>query len=93
LALLLKGQSFADIDRTITAARRDSAIHEIPLSQILDQLNKSLMDKLDHAQRIDLAASMYKEGLTQHYAHAVTGVSRDTIRRHVESESSDGSRG
>ncbi len=86
LALLLKGQSFADIDRIIAAARREAVIGQIPLSRIIEERNATLMEKLNHPQRIELAVLMYKEGFTQHDASKVTGVSRDTIRSHSEAD-------
>ena len=86
LALLLTGQSFADIDRMITTSRREAVILNKPLSRVIEQLNESLIKELDHDQRIKLAVSMCKEGFTQREAKAVTGVSRDTIRSHSEAE-------
>jgi SpoVK/Ycf46/Vps4 family AAA+-type ATPase len=89
LSLLLTGQSFADIDRAITTARRESVIRDMPLPQVLDQLNKSLLEKLTHDQRIKLAVSMCKEGFTQREAQSITGVSRDTIRSRSGEESNN----
>lgn len=87
LSLLLTGQSFADIDRTMTIARREAAINDVPLSEILEKLNKSLikkrLEKQDHSQRIELAVSIYKAGFSQREAQLITGISRDTIRSHA----------
>lgn len=80
LSLLLTGQSFADIDRTITTARREAVILNTPLSLILEQLSESFIKKLDHDQRIKLAVSMCKAGFTQREANIITGIARDTIR-------------
>jgi SpoVK/Ycf46/Vps4 family AAA+-type ATPase len=88
LSYLLRGRSFAEIDRTITAARRDSAISDTPVSQILDQLSKSLFENLDHAQRIELANCLHREGFTQYEAKSITGVSRDTIRKYAKAAKS-----
>ena len=89
LAALLTGQSFADIDRIITTARRESVIDRIPLSQIIERCNTTLMEKLDHPERIQLAVLMNKEGFTQHDASKITGVSRDTIRSHSKADESN----
>ena len=86
LAALLTGQSFADIDRIITTARRESVIDQVPLSQIIDKCNATLMEKLNHPERIELAVLMNKEGFTQHEASKITGVSRDTIRSHSKGD-------
>lgn len=86
LSLLLTGQSFADIDRTLTTSRREAVILNMPLSRVIEQLNESLIKKLDHDQRIILAVSMCTAGFTQREAKAITGVSRDTIRSHSEAE-------
>lgn len=86
LSVLVKGQSFAEIERTITTARREAIISDVPLSQILEKLNKSLMEKClekqDHSQRIELAVSIHEAGFSERAAQAITGVSRDTIRSH-----------
>jgi SpoVK/Ycf46/Vps4 family AAA+-type ATPase len=89
LALLLKGQSFADIDRTIDAATREAVIGQIPLSRIVEDRNAAMLEKLNHAQKIELAVLMYKEGFSQHEASRITSVSRDTIRSHSEANESN----
>jgi SpoVK/Ycf46/Vps4 family AAA+-type ATPase len=89
LASLLAGQSFADIDRIIDSARRESVIRQTPLAGVIEGRSSALLANLNHQQRIDLAVLMVKEGLTQREAHRLTGVSRDTIRSRHETDESD----
>lgn len=84
LSHLLKGRSFAEIDRTITGALRDSAIKESSLSSILEDLSETMMQDLTHSQRIGLSTALYSEGFLQVEVNAITGVSRDTIRKHAQ---------
>jgi hypothetical protein len=86
LSFSLKGRSFSEIDRIIMASLRDSAIKDTPLSSILEQHSKSFVQDLSHAQRIELAAFLYSEGFLQTEANAITGVSRDTIRKHAQAK-------
>jgi len=82
LSQLLVGHSFADIERIINTSRREAIVSNAPLSEILQQLKDSLLGTLDHDGRIRLAVGMYDTGFSQRLTKDVTGIARDTIRKH-----------
>jgi SpoVK/Ycf46/Vps4 family AAA+-type ATPase len=86
LAVLLKGKSFADLNRIILTARRKALVGDESLRDVLEQLIVSLMEERPHPDRINLAVSMLRSGFSQREASEITRVSRDTIRRHSQNE-------
>lgn len=88
-AALVNGRSFADIERILNATRREAVINQVPLANLLEELSQTFVAALEHPQRIKLAVSLYRSGLSQHEANKITGVSRDTIRSHAEALEED----
>lgn len=86
LAILLDGKSFADLNRIVLTARRKSLVAEVSLHEVLEQLIVGLLEEKPHHDRINLAVSMLRNGFSQREASEITGVSRDTIRRHSQNE-------
>ena len=82
LGTVFAGRSFSDIERDLSAARRNAALGNEPLD---DQLAVFVSTgNLTKSTRIDIAASLVEQGLlSQRKAHDITGVSRDTIRAHA----------
>lgn len=79
LAVAFSGRSFSDIERDLSAVRRNAALGNVTLEEQLAGLltNKSLAK----TKRIYLAASIVDKGLlSQRKARELTGVARDTIR-------------
>jgi SpoVK/Ycf46/Vps4 family AAA+-type ATPase len=85
LALALEGSSFSEIERDILDARRTAAVMETPLESSLQTcFHVSERSKPD---RVALAKALVDGGLvSQRRAHELTGISRDTIRRHSQPE-------
>ena len=85
LGTLFCGQSFSDIERTLTAIRRTAALKNRPLDrELVAFLSEGNLPK---SARVDLAVSIVEQGLfSQREAYRLTGVSRDTIRRHASRE-------
>ncbi|MBK9104070.1 MAG: AAA family ATPase [Saprospiraceae bacterium] len=86
LAFAFNGKSFSDIERQLTIVRKSAAISGQSLEM---KLNSMLIDvaDLNHEQRIEFACALVEgEILTQRAAHDLTGISRDTIRKHMKSE-------
>jgi SpoVK/Ycf46/Vps4 family AAA+-type ATPase len=81
LTLLLKEQSFSDIERAITSAKRRSVILRKPLRDLLLRMVSDNIGKLSRSQKIALSASLVGSGVSQHQAHELTGVARQTIRK------------
>jgi len=88
LAFVFQGYSFSDIERDIQRFRRALALGMSSHTQLIEDLIKSRVFELDHSSRIELAVELAKQGVfTQHNIHALTGVSRDTIRKYSNSSS------
>jgi len=81
LATLLTGLSFSDIEREITAARRDAVVRGKPLEASFHDLVRRRIDALPRAQRGRVGAALIEAGLSQRQVHDITGISRDTIRK------------
>ena len=82
LGIVFAGRSFSDIERDLSAARRNAALGNKPLDEQLAAFVSN--GTLTKSKRINLAASIVEQGLlSQRKAHDLTGVSRDTIRSHV----------
>jgi SpoVK/Ycf46/Vps4 family AAA+-type ATPase len=82
LTLAFSGLSYADIERELTKARRQSVILGESLEQRLRTTVGSRVETLKRSDRTALALALMKAGLSQREAHEWTGVSRDTIRKH-----------
>lgn len=88
LAFVFQGYSFSDIERDIQRFRRAVALGMSSDTQLIEELIKSRVFELDRSSRIELAVELAKQDIfTQHNIHALTGVSRDTIRKYSNSSS------
>ena len=81
LGTAFEGRSFSDIERDITVARRSAALENKPLDEVFATFVSN--GALPKSTRITLAAAIVEQGLmSQRKAHDLTGIARDTIRRH-----------
>ena len=86
LSRALSGSSFSDASQTASHARRVAALDDCGIETALERVLHDVVKPLNRARRQQFAVSLVEEGLvTQRQASAITGVSRDTIRKHVES--------
>lgn len=84
LTYAFKGQSFSDIEREIQRFRRAVALGVASDSDLIEDFMRGRVISLEHADRITLASLMAtKTKLSQHAISDITGVSRDTIRKHA----------
>lgn len=82
MGVAFKGLSFSDIERDILSARRAAAINGGQLDEHMTGLFRG--QRLSKSERIGLAKVLVESGIaSQRTAHDLTGVSRDTIRKHV----------
>lgn len=81
LVLAFDGASYSDIERELTAARRTALVDERPLADELEGVLKRRLERLPRGARRDVAARLQGAGLSQRQVHAITGVSRDTLRK------------
>ncbi len=88
LAFIFHGYSFSDIERDIQRFRRAIALGMSSDTQLMEDFIKARVCELDHSSRIKLAVELAKQGsFTQHSIKALTGVSRDTIRKYTSDSS------
>ncbi|MFI4971034.1 MAG: AAA family ATPase [Hyphomicrobiales bacterium] len=83
LATLYLGASFSDVERDVMRARRNSAIHGVPIEQSLWGMTREQFRTLSRQDRVKLALKMQTDcGLSQRFISELSGVSRDTLRKH-----------
>lgn len=84
LSETLIGSSFSEIERVVNDARRKSVIEDVPLQLKLEDFLTSRISGLPVTKRIDIAVNLVKKrGMSQRRANQFTGVSRDTLRKHL----------
>lgn len=86
LTILFDGQSFSDIERAITLAKRQSIMLARPVVESLLALISNHVSSLSRSDRIALSASLVGSGLSQHQVQRLTGVARQTIRKATQKE-------
>jgi SpoVK/Ycf46/Vps4 family AAA+-type ATPase len=83
LADLYQGASFSDVERDVMRARRNSAIHTTPIEQSLWEMSREKFRQIPRQERLKIAIKMQRDyGLSQRHVQELTGVSRDTLRKH-----------
>lgn len=82
VAQLLTDKSYADVDRMINAARRRSIVDEIDLERALLEIVAREASNAPAEQRVSIGLKLMRAGLSQRQASTLTGVARDTFRKH-----------
>lgn len=83
LAALLEGRSFADVVRIVTAARRSAVVNGTSTTASIEHVVSELSEKADLETRLRVAAWLGSTGKSQREVAAHTGLSRDTLRKHL----------
>jgi len=84
LTLAFQGQSFSDIEREIQRFRRTVALQAASAADLVEDFVRSRAGTFDRGTRVDFAVLLAKQTrLSQHSISEITGVSRDTIRKHT----------
>ncbi len=82
LSYAFLGKSLSEVERQITFLRKTSAIQSTSIVEGI----QSLIDtnaNLTHQQKVELACLLDENGIvSQRRAYEITGISRDTIRKH-----------
>lgn len=84
LPIVLSGMSFSDLKRTISQLRRNQIVSGVPLSESLGSLIEEKIESLPKSAKIEVAQGLLHSGLSQRSVNSLTGLSRDTIRKHCE---------
>jgi SpoVK/Ycf46/Vps4 family AAA+-type ATPase len=84
LAAGLQGQSLSDVERSINALRRGHALQTAPIDKLISSAIDQRQEELSKAERLNLAIELAKAGQHTHMQISqMTGVARDTIRKHA----------
>ena len=84
LAAGLQGQSLSDVERSINALRRGHALQTAPIEKLISSAIDQRQEELSKAERLNLAIELAKAGQHTHMQISqMTGVARDTIRKHA----------
>jgi len=85
VASLMKGSSFADFDRLAMHARRTAILCDQDFDHALVTQAIAMLSSSDTDRRLEAARHLLKRGVSQRRASELTGLSRDTIRKHIVS--------
>jgi SpoVK/Ycf46/Vps4 family AAA+-type ATPase len=89
LTFAFSGESFSDIERELHRFRRSVTLGTASDADLVEEFIKSRVLTLDRKAKIELAVLLAKQTrLSQHMVSEITGVSRDTIRKHAVERSS-----
>jgi MoxR-like ATPase len=81
----LQGSSFSDIEREVMRLRRAASLSDTGAEKTLRHIIQGRVASLSRKERAELAVHLVRTGIaSQRRAHALTGVSRDTIRSHMQ---------
>lgn len=84
LAAGLQGQSLSDVERSINALRRSNALQTAPIENLISNAIGKDQELLSKTDRLNLAIELAKTGQHTHMQISqMTGVARDTIRKHA----------
>lgn len=83
LSALLEGRSFADVVRIITAARRSAVVNGTSTMAAIERVVADLSGRADLETKLRVAAWLSSTGKSQREVAALTGLSRDTLRKHL----------
>ncbi|WP_291272267.1 ATP-binding protein [Geothrix sp.] len=84
LGLAFRGKSLSDVERAINTLRRGHALRAAPTEELVGTLVGQAHANLPRADRTKMAIQMAKKGTyTYLQISQLTGVARDTIRKHA----------
>jgi SpoVK/Ycf46/Vps4 family AAA+-type ATPase len=85
LSILLGSMNLSDLEKQVSSLRRDAILDEAPLPDVIESFIVGKVESLSHAQQIELAVRLAATpDVSQRKASDLTGVSRETIRKHSE---------
>ena len=87
LPIVLAGMSFSDLKRIISQLRRNQIVSGVALADSLSSLIEQRVSALAKSEKIEVAKNLMDAGLSQRSVNSLTGLSRDTIRKHCETAS------
>ncbi|WP_170228802.1 AAA family ATPase [Polyangium fumosum] len=83
LAALLHGRSFDNVVRVVTSAKRAAIVRQVQFSETIAEVLGELAQSADLEVKLRVASELTTAGRSQREISALTGLSRDTIRKHL----------
>ncbi len=83
LSTMLEGKTFAEVTREILRARREAVLGDSTETGALLQLATNASKGAPLEKKLALAAELKKSRMSQRKISELTGLSRDTIRKHM----------
>ena len=85
LSIMLSSLNLSDLEKRLSSLRREAVLDGVPLSQVIESFIFGRVASLAHAQQIELAVRLTATSeISQRKASELTGVSRETIRKHMD---------
>lgn len=85
IAIALEGSSFADVELWVTRAIRTSIVNDLEIGDSLLTGLGSYLSSQSKDERVNAALSLIRSGVSQRKASEVVGLSRDTVRKYLNS--------
>lgn len=85
LAALTDGASFSDLEQRVLRLRRNAVIHGSSATELEDSVLVGVRE-LGLAERRRIALALNASGRSQRQISAITGISRDTLRKYLPSD-------
>jgi len=82
--VVLSGVSFSDLKRIISQLKRNEIVAGVPLAEGLGALIGQRIEALSKTEKFRVAQNLLNAGMSQRTVNSLTGLSRDTIRKHCE---------
>ncbi|UZA71710.1 AAA family ATPase [Pseudomonas viridiflava] len=93
LSYIFQNQSFSDIERDIQRLRRTLALGDGTPQRLVEDLVTQKSSELGRVEQLEFALILDSQtSLSQRSIHEITGVSRDTIRKHRKAATEPASR-
>ncbi|MBK9387398.1 MAG: ATP-binding protein [Planctomycetes bacterium] len=92
LSALLEGHSFADVVRIVNAARRTAVVSSTSMTSAFERVVANLSEAADLRTKLRVAAWLGSRGKSQREVATLTGLSRDTLRKHLGGASDSASK-
>lgn len=82
LTAVLSGRSYADVTRFVNEARRAAIVQKTPVEEVVSRQVVEVARTARMDLRLRVASALDRAGKSQREVSVLTGLSRDTIRRH-----------
>lgn len=93
LTAITEKQSFAEIKRELDRIRRQALVSDQSVVEVVNQFIREQIAEAPIRLKLNWAKSLVAAGYSHHKIHDVTGLSRDTLRKHFPVRKSNETKG